>query len=150
MSQSTSSGPWTKPANVILTSIVLSCGLSIGLIALLHRLPMPWTIRYLQADTVAIGGGAGQSSITLSTQRQLDGAAMVILKGATSEQSLSLTANSYGRPSITLDGPSGKASVVVEVDASGAPVIRLMNSSSGAVAWRVTVGADGKPVVQPE
>ncbi|MBX9737766.1 MAG: hypothetical protein K2X32_12660 [Phycisphaerales bacterium] len=142
-------GQWTKARNVIITSVVLSWGLTIGTLAVLQRSPMPWTIRYLQADTIAIGGGNGQGAITLSAMSQLDGASMVVLKGASSNESLTLSTDSKGRPMVRFDGASGKPGMVLELDASGRPAIRMMSGATGQAAWTVTLDENGQPVVWP-
>lgn len=146
MNSSKSGGPWTKPYNLILTSAVFSCGLVVSLFVLLQQTLMPWRFRYIQAETVAIGGSNGQGQIILSTQ--LDGLPIVIIKGPSGRQSLTMGIG-QGRPFVNLLGPSGNTTMAAELDAGGSPVIRMMNPATGSVTWEVTLDANGMPVVTP-
>jgi len=130
-------------------SVLLSCVVTIGMLWALQQIPIPWTIRYVQADTVSIGGGSGQGSIVLSAQRELDGMVMATFTGAGGGDSLSLSVGPKGNPSITMDSASGKPVLVVQLTPSGQPLIRVMDATSGEKVWSITLDANGQPVIEP-
>lgn len=135
--------------NTVITSVALSWGVTIATLFAVQWLPGPWKLRFLQADTVSIGGGPGQGSIVLSAERGLGGMAMATLKGAPGGDSLTLSVGSMGSPAITLDSASGKPALVLELPPNGQPRIRLMDAATGQKGWSVTLDANGQPVIEP-
>lgn len=133
--------------NTIIASVTLSWGMTIATLVALQSLPLPWKMRFIQAETVSIGGGPGQGSIILSAE--LDGMVMATFKGAASGDSLMLTVSPKGNPTITIDSASGKPALVLELPPNGQPRIRLMDAASGKKGWSVTLDANGQPVIEP-
>ncbi len=132
----------------ILASVGLSWILTIVTVILL-RVAMA-SPGVLSAKTIIVGGGAGEGSITLSTQAQ-NGGAHVVLAGSAGGGTIDLSVMPKGFPSITLTSDDGKPALILErpANASGQPRIRVFDKVSGSAGWMVTLDANGKPVIEP-
>jgi len=139
----------TNEWKTVLASVMLSCVVTIAVLQALQG-AVPWKFRFLQAETVTIGGGTGQGSIILSAERGLDGMATVTLKGAGSSESLTLSVSSMGFPTIAIDSANGKPLLVLDnLQKNRQPRIRLMDANTGKEAWSVTIDDAGQPLITP-
>lgn len=133
--------------NTIGSAIMLSWVVTILTVWAMQRLPIPWRMRFLSAETVSIGGGPGQGSIILSAE--LDGMVMATFKGAASGDSLTMTVSPKGNPTIAIDSDQRKSVLVLDFPPGGQPRFRMMDAASGQKGWSVTLDANGQPVIEP-
>lgn len=133
----------------LIACVIVSCIASVVAVGLLLQLPLPWKVRFLQAETLTIGGGTGQGTIVLSAARELDGMVMATFKGASGAEALTLSVLPKGNPTLSFDAASGKQAMILELSAAGQPRIRMMDSQAGTTAWSVTLDKAGQPVVTP-
>jgi len=138
----------TSEWKTVMASVMISCIVTILVLGALQSV-MPWKFRFLQTDTIAIGGGSGQGSIILSAERALGGMVMATFQGPGGGESLTLSVGAMGVPSITLDSASGKPLLAIEVLPNRRPKLRFMDVDTGKEVWSVTVDGAGQPVVNP-
>ena len=135
--------------NVIVASVAISWGVTIATLFAAQRLPGPWKFRFIQADTISIGGGTGQAAIVLSAERAMDGMAMLTLKGAQGDESITFSVAPNGRPNMSLSGAQGRTVLVMELAPDGQPRFRFMEAKTVKIGWSVTLDANGQPVIEP-
>ncbi len=137
-----------KTRDIVILCAALSCGVSATTVAVMQRLPFPWRANFIQADTMAIGGGAGQGSIILSATRELDGSAMLIMRGAAGGETLRLSVAPKGFP--VAEFTSANEKVLFKIGLwKGQPQMQMFNAGSGQPVWSVTIDEKGQPVVHP-
>ncbi len=72
-----------KTRDIILTSVVLSWGVTVATLVAVLELPIPWSHTYLSSEIITLGGGPGEGTITLAAGKALDdGMAMMTMSGA--------------------------------------------------------------------